>query len=452
MSPFPDEVLTEEEVNDILETAWLSNAHINCGITILIKSIAPESIGGLYKVQLMVHDGFPVVTQSKWIQILLIGSGGSGHWLVAAYGFNNHPFVTLYDSKIPNGRDVNIHSSVFKAVQQLTGVSEPSVRYMPCQFQQDGFNCGVFALCFATSLASGGDPSKQKFIQSEMRNHLKKCLIKPKDRAYGLLVPFPEEVNLTAQHLLDASLNNNLSECHMNAAARLIKNTFHDIGGLYDVNLMTTGFPYGNEYYSPELASLSKWMQFLPRKNGHWILAASGFNNVQHRMLYDISNFKGADKAITPQVVTAVAQLHFNYSKFLEIGYMPFSPGTSNSSGIVTIAIAVALLFGRNPATIKFGTEQEMKKHLVNCFKAGKISLFPTVVKGVREKKSTPPKPFELFCVCRMPCLDAAEDVLMVQCSHCKEWFHQDHHVPEIPMSSIKNKKEEWFCCDCIAV
>ena len=165
-------MLTEEEVNDILETAWLSNAHINCGITILIKSIAPESIGGLYKVQLMVHDGFPVVTQSKWIQILLIGSGGSGHWLVAAYGFNNHPFVTLYDSKIPNGRDVNIHSSVFKAVQQLTGVSEPSVRYMPCQFQQDGFNCGVFALCFATSLASGGDPSKQKFIQSEMRNHL----------------------------------------------------------------------------------------------------------------------------------------------------------------------------------------------------------------------------------------------------------------------------------------
>ena len=170
-----------------------------------------------------------MATQSKWIQILLIGSVSSGHWLVAAYGFNNHIFVALYDSKIPNGRDVNIHSSVFKAVQQLTGVSEPSVRYMPCQFQQVGFNCGVFALCFATSFASEEDPSKLKFIQSEMRNHLKKCLIKPKDRAYGLLVPFPEEVNLTAQHLLDASLNNNLSECHMNAAAHLIKNTFRDI-------------------------------------------------------------------------------------------------------------------------------------------------------------------------------------------------------------------------------
>jgi len=446
LDPFANEVLTEEEVNDITETSWLSSAHINCGITILRKTTIPGSIGGLYKVQLMVHGGFPKVAVNKWIQLLLINSGPAAHWLTAAYGFNNHPFVTLYDSKIPSGGDVAIHPSVYKSIQQLTGSSNPSVRYMPCQYQSDGFNCGVFALCFATSLASGGDPSSQQFILSEMRNHLKKCLIKPKNLECGVLVPFPEEINVSDKDLLDASLSNGLNSRHMNAVARLIKNKFYDIGALYDVNLMVTGFPYGNNFSSPESSLSSKWIQFIPRPNHQWMLAASGFNKINHRMLFDITNRKGTDKIIPMDVVKAVAQLHFNYPKCLRIGFMPFTPGTSNCSAISAIAIAVGLAFGKNPCTVKFAAEGEMKKHLVNCLKSKTISPFPEV-KCTRESKLSLPRQIEVYCVCRMP---SSYDELMIQCSNCEEWFHEDHHLPPIPKSAIENPREKWVCCDCV--
>ena len=45
-----------------------------------------------------------------------------------------------------------------------------------CQKQGNGFDCGVFAIAFATSLANGQDPSSLLYDPSKLRNHLRSCM------------------------------------------------------------------------------------------------------------------------------------------------------------------------------------------------------------------------------------------------------------------------------------
>ena len=50
-------------------------------------------------------------------------------------------------------------------------------RYRSAQQQEGGDDCGIFAVAFAAVLASGCHPSSFKFKQSDMREHLRQCLV-----------------------------------------------------------------------------------------------------------------------------------------------------------------------------------------------------------------------------------------------------------------------------------
>ena len=70
------------------------------------------------------------------------------------------------------------------------------VTILPADKQTNGFNCGLFALDYASILLDGKSPVDARFIVNEMRNHFMKCL---KD-AY--LYPFP-----TLEKAVDVSSN-----------------------------------------------------------------------------------------------------------------------------------------------------------------------------------------------------------------------------------------------------
>ena len=59
------------------------------------------------------------------------------------------------------------------------------------QQQQGGTDCGLFAIAYAFSLASGEDPTRIKFKQDNMRQHLIDCL------QAGTMLPFPVERTIT---------------------------------------------------------------------------------------------------------------------------------------------------------------------------------------------------------------------------------------------------------------
>ena len=55
------------------------------------------------------------------------------------------------------------------------------------QRQCNGWDCGVYAIAFATDLVNGKDPCLSRYLQEEMRRHLISCLEE------GNMSPFPTE-------------------------------------------------------------------------------------------------------------------------------------------------------------------------------------------------------------------------------------------------------------------
>lgn len=187
LNPRSDETLHPDEIEKITAKRLLQTKHINAAMTLLRRRF-PE-IGALFNVQYGSTLSFPAANSAKWIQII---HDNDNHWLVAAKGFNDIRFVTVYDSLqgMHTAQRRNVPSSVLLSSQQSikqhvldciacvlkTDEDEFEVASMPCQSQNDGYNCGVFAIAFATALAFDEDPSRLIFDKALMRNHLKQCL------------------------------------------------------------------------------------------------------------------------------------------------------------------------------------------------------------------------------------------------------------------------------------
>jgi hypothetical protein len=211
MNPKANEQLHPDEIQAISAPDYcLKSSHINAAMYILQRQF-PE-LGGFYKVQHGTDLTFPRESGGKWIQII---HSGQFHWVIAAYGFFNRPFVVIYDSASLNinhrqwdqiSRDDLVCSHVLDTVSCLMR-AEFNIARMPCQIQTGGSACGFFAVAFATSLAFGDDPSSVVFEQSKMVEHLQNCFQKKKMERFplstkrltkhanaGMGRPFPVEV------------------------------------------------------------------------------------------------------------------------------------------------------------------------------------------------------------------------------------------------------------------
>lgn len=77
------------------------------------------------------------------------------------------------------------------------------------QDQDNSSSCGLFALCFATSLSLSLDPVLQVFEENTLRNHIKKCL------ENGRIEPYPTilDANVsgyTFRHIIKNKLKRNI--------------------------------------------------------------------------------------------------------------------------------------------------------------------------------------------------------------------------------------------------
>ena len=58
----------------------------------------------------------------------------------------------------------------------FTSENAINVKYIDVQMQDGSADCGVFAVAFAATLASGGRPGAFSYCQARMRHHLLSCL------------------------------------------------------------------------------------------------------------------------------------------------------------------------------------------------------------------------------------------------------------------------------------
>ena len=120
-----------------------------------------------------------------FIQIL---HDGSLHWVCTANisfaGGKDAAAVNMYDSMNQGfiAKFIKQQIASFMCIQN----AEMKVIMKSVQQQTSPVDCGVFAIAFATALAFGQDPSKQRFEVTKMRAHLVECLKLKK------MTPFPE--------------------------------------------------------------------------------------------------------------------------------------------------------------------------------------------------------------------------------------------------------------------
>lgn len=165
----------------IQEKNWLASSSINSWMALLRRE-RPD-IGALYNVQHVQRLEVQATSSESWIQIFNVSNS---HWVMVAKGFGPTPQQIMYYDSSP-ATDKMVTDHVKSGIAQLVQCGEQSfqVHIMPCQAQPDGYNCGPFALAFATALVFGMSPSTVRFDVPRMRHHMRQCLIAKK------ATPFP---------------------------------------------------------------------------------------------------------------------------------------------------------------------------------------------------------------------------------------------------------------------
>ena len=135
----------------------------------LLKVLANDKFSGFQSVAVRVTMQFEI-QEREFIQILHCNSG---HWLTISTIGCKPSEVFVYDS---------LYSGASECVQYqiATLLASPSnhitLKFVDVQMQAGTYDCGVFAVAFATALVLGYNPGQYFFDQQSMRKHLWNCL------------------------------------------------------------------------------------------------------------------------------------------------------------------------------------------------------------------------------------------------------------------------------------
>ena len=103
------------------------------------------------------------------------------------------------------------------------------------------------------------------------------------------------------------------------------------------------------------------------------------------------------------------------------------------------MAVITSLALGNDPLQEVY-QQGQLRSHYLNILECGNIKPFPLLRTRRRPRNAiTDTMTFTIHCYCRMK--DDGET--MIECSKCKEWYHQ---------SCVKKrvkKKEIWYCNYC---
>lgn len=179
--PLFTQVLTDNDAERIRSGQCLQSDQINLAVH-LIRQQHPQQQGLLCTLLLQSPDKLPKLPPDS-IQIHHVAGN---HWVCSK---NCGTHIKLFDS-LYNGWLATDLNTQLQALY-LTNEGSLEVRVQRVQQQQGGTDCGLFAIVYAFSLASGEDPTRIKFKQDNMRQHLIDCL------QAGTMLPFPVERTIT---------------------------------------------------------------------------------------------------------------------------------------------------------------------------------------------------------------------------------------------------------------
>ena len=112
--------------------------------------------------------------------------------------------------------------------------------------------------------------------------------------------------------------------------------------------------------------------------------------------------------------------------------------------GAFALAFATAICYGHSPGKFHFD-QQHMRAHLIECLEMKQFTMFPIRKARQQGSKIKSSEIVPVHCICRMPEIKQAS---MIQCSHCKRWYHGRHCVKTPENGCLPRAK--WLCPNCL--
>ena len=164
---------------EIIENKWLSGETINLAQTILFKN--SPLIRGFEDTTLGPLNMFSVQT-GEFIQVL---HENNHRVTVSSPTESATSVVYLYDSS----QKESLNKNLVKQIARLRKSEDAELRIISKVVQQEGngYDCGIFAIAFATDIAYSHKPEQSTYNQSVMRKHLLEQL---ENKA---MTPFPQQ-------------------------------------------------------------------------------------------------------------------------------------------------------------------------------------------------------------------------------------------------------------------
>ena len=184
--------------NTFSGTGWLSDTHMGYFCALMQKQFPEIICHEPFDYQILA--GFPPTNGNKFIQIV---HSGTDHWAVLTnIGISEEKRqheVIVYDSLIHlQGKSCLVKPAVeWQACQLLRNGTDPHpssiiIHTYPCQQQDNGYDCGVFALANSISLCFDLKPEKLQYL-GNVRKQLMDILLN------GTIVPLKSKVAETFQ-------------------------------------------------------------------------------------------------------------------------------------------------------------------------------------------------------------------------------------------------------------
>ena len=150
--------------NEIIKNKWLSDESINLAQTILFKKFL--LIRGFEDTILSPLNMFSV-QMGEFIQVL----HENNHWVTISSPTESATSVVyLYDSSQKECLNKNLVKQIARL--RKSEDAELPIFLTAMQQQGNGYDCGIFAIAFATDIVYNHKPEQRTFNQSVMRKHL----------------------------------------------------------------------------------------------------------------------------------------------------------------------------------------------------------------------------------------------------------------------------------------
>lgn len=195
-SPGPKMWITKENLYIQDKEILQSHSWLNDGIILaaqhLLQTQSQGKIFGWQSTQCTKHACLFKPLPDYRVPFIQILSVNENHWITTS---NIKPTtedayrdtVCIYDSNCSKKSTLSLTNVKDICSFLRPGVKDLRISFMDVEKQTNAYDCGVFAIAYATELVHGGDPVAWEWDITTMRRHLISCLEK------NNITPFPKK-------------------------------------------------------------------------------------------------------------------------------------------------------------------------------------------------------------------------------------------------------------------